>query len=285
MQTRNSFSKLSLAIIFSFIFVTISVAVPHKAFAQVRAGFVDTTIWFSNEPDVVGETTTISTLINNQDEKAIYGMVGFYDNDKLVGQKATTVEPNASKVVSVTWKVTAGSHSFVAKFENTKRGSESGTATRVTGSQSAPYRFSVAATVDKTTTDKATSPNSTTTDGTTTKTEQAVGDVKNAAESTFEKFDNFRDTTADSIAVKVTASAKAVEEIQKAKTENKTEGKVAGASVSKETSGSAMETPFAYLKLYFYKMAHFIFDHMYVFYGLIILVIILFVRYLIRAPR
>lgn len=32
---------------------------------------------FSNEPDVVGETTTISTLIINQDTKAVYGVVNF----------------------------------------------------------------------------------------------------------------------------------------------------------------------------------------------------------------
>lgn len=241
----------------------------HYAHAEASAGFIDTAIWFSNEPDTVDETVTISTLINNQDAKAIYGVVGFYDNNKLIGSKASTIDARASKVVAISWKVTAGSHSLVAKFENTRYSSEKGTATTVANSDTDPVRFSVMTAEEK----KAQSTNKTSTKtgtGTTeTEIKKTADDVKVAAEGAFGKFDAFRNSTAESLETKTSDAEK---DLTQAK------------SIPKEKQ-TALQTPFAYLKVLFYKAAHFIFGNIYVFYGLIFLIIILFVRYLIRAPR
>lgn len=247
-------------------------ALPLLARAEANAGFIDTSIWFSNEPDIVGETTTISTLINNQDAKAIYGMVGFYDNGKLITQKATTVDPRASKVVSISWKVTVGSHSMVAKFENTRYTNDKGTATIVSKSETSPYRFTVLTPEAKAVADAKGNTNGTSGSSaskTETEVKKTVDDAKNAAEGAFAKFDNFRTKTADTLSEKVTDSKKAIEDLKEIPKKEQT----------------FLQTPFAYLKLIFYKAAHFIFSSMYAFYGLIILIIILFVRYLIRAPR
>ncbi|MBP6926602.1 MAG: hypothetical protein KBB70_02810 [Candidatus Pacebacteria bacterium] len=257
-------SVATFAIVFSL---------PLLARAEANAGFIDTSIWFSNEPETVGESTTISTLINNQDAKAIYGMIGFYDNGKLITQKATTVDPRASKVVSITWKVTVGSHSMVAKFENTRYTNEKGTATVVSKSETAPYRFTVLTPEAKETADsKATANGTNGTPGSSaskTEVEKTVDDAKDAAEGAFAKFDNFRTKTAETLVGKVAGAQKSIEDIKEIPKKEQT----------------FLQTPFAYLKLLFFKAAHFIFSSMYAFYGLIILIIILFVRYLIRAPR
>ncbi|HRH31507.1 MAG TPA: hypothetical protein PK950_02470 [Candidatus Paceibacterota bacterium] len=282
---KKSFSALA---VYSTLFIFTLFALPLFAHAEANAGFVDKSIWFSNEPDTAGETTNISTLINNQDAKAIYGVVGFYDNGKLIAQKPTTVEANASKVVTISWKVTSGSHSMVVKFEDTKYTSDKGTATGIAKSETSPYRFSVAAPAE-TTADSKTTGKTTTTD---TKTglsgseasdtvEKAAGDVKDAAEGAFAKFDNFRSSTGKVLGEKAEAASKEVAALK----DNSDAGEKAGPAPANADSGSFLQTPFAYLKMIFFKIAHFIFSSIYAFYGLIVLIIILFVRYLIRAPR
>lgn len=248
---------------------------PLFAHAEANAGFVDTAIWFSNEPDVVGETTTISTLINNQDPKAVYGVVGFYDNGNVIAKKPTTVEPHASKVVSTTWKVTEGSHTILVKFEDTRYTNDKGAETIVTNSEAAPYRFNV--TADKTATEKTTTDTTVTT--ATTTAEKTVGQVKGAATSAIGSFDDFRAKTSVGLQEKATQASKEIEQI---KTES---AKPQSSTATKPTSDSFLKTPFAYLKMIFFKVAYFIFHSAYMFYGLIILIIILFIRYLIRAPR
>lgn len=74
-------------------------------------------------------------------------------------QKPTTVDAHSSKVVSTTWKVTEGSHTIIAKFEDTRYSSDKGTATIVANSEADPYRFNVTGATDATktpTTNKAT---------------------------------------------------------------------------------------------------------------------------------
>ncbi len=271
-MNRNIKINLVLILFLSIIF-------PTFVFAQVVAGFVDKPIWFSNEPDTVGETTNISTLINNQDSKAIYGVVGFYDNGSQIGEKTTTVSASASKVITISWKVSAGSHSIVVKFENTKSVSDKGVATKITNEQTSAYRFTVLTKEEATLkTDDAKSITTLASDPIKSSVGGAISGAKELAQNTFEAIDNFRDDTSVTLEKSVIVSEKEIEVINK----EKVDGKVAGASAKKE---SFLKTPLAILKQYFFKFAHFIFAQTWTFYGLIILIIILFVRYLIRAPR
>lgn len=253
--------------------------------AQVKAGFVENQIWFSNDPDTAGETTVISTLINNQDTKAVYGTVTFYDSNKSLGQKSATLEAHTSKVISISWKVTAGDHSIVAKFENTKEGSDKGAATTVSHSSTEAYKFSVAAPIqeppaEKTIAATLTQPTATTADSGKSDASKTVDEVKGAAETTFTKFDNFREDTAGALSEKADEASAQVDAIKK--------GQLAGVSKTnepKKESPSFLGTPFAYVKMLFYQLAYFIFSHKVVFYSLIIVIIIMFFRFLIRASR
>ena len=247
--------------------------------SEVSAGFVTEPIWFSNQPDIAGETTTISTLINNQDDKAIYGDVVFYDNAIVIGKKSVTVLARSAKVASVPWKVTAGSHSMVAKFENTKQLNDKGTSTDVSNNETNVYRFNVAS-AESTKIQSAPAGSSTSGDASVSASKsdatKTIAEAKNAAENAFSSFDNFRISTAITIGKSADSSTKEIEQIKATPTSN-------GSQATQKSS--FLKTPFAYLKMIFFKTAHFIFSNMYVFYGLIILIGILIIRYLIRAPR
>ncbi len=273
-------SFLIVRSILSIVLVCAVFVVPRLAHAEANAGFVDASIWFSNEPDGVGESTTISSLVNNQDTKAIYGIVSFYDNGTSVGSKVITVEAHASKVVTVPWKVTEGTHTLIVKFEKTRYINDKGTATIVLNAETSPYRFTVTAPVpnsnpnSKTTT---TAPANSKIDAKTSEIKNTVEDVatnvKDAATNTFAKFDAYRAETGKVLGVKAVAAVQNVDKVKKEQ------------AAAPKAQKSFVATPFAYLKMFILKIAHFIFSTVYTFYGLIVLSIILFVRYLIRAPR
>jgi hypothetical protein len=264
--------KLILVLIFSFI-------LPLTVFADVSTGFVEQSVWFSNEPDKVGETILISTLVNNQSDKAIFGTVAFYDEQSLLGKKTVTVEVHSAKVVSISWKVTKGNHSILAKFEDPKISNSEGQSVVVSNAITAPQVFEVIAPAPTPITTE-TKAESTVSDKNKTESDvsKTVDAAKDAAETTFEKLDDFRETTSLALASKAVVAADQIAQIKN----DAVKGKILGASTTKD---SILKTPFAYLKMFFYKLAHFIFSHKYVFYGLIILIIVLFFRYLIRAPR
>lgn len=286
--------KLYLLLTLSFVFL------PAIVMAENNTGFIDTAIWFSASPDTVGESITISTLVNNQEKKAIYGIISFYDNDKSLSKKTVTIAPNSSKVVSIDWKVESGSHSIVAKFEDTREVDDKGKSIQIANSETKPHKFTVIANSStNSNADSNSNPSSVSNDdkenspaGNSIISKEDVGktvdEAKKVTETTFGKIDDFRAETAVSLEKKAEESTKELEEIKLEHEKVKSEGKVAGAKTSKDDTTekeSFLKTPFAYLKMIFYKMAHYIFAQKFLFYGLIVLLIILFIRYIIRAPR
>jgi hypothetical protein len=260
-------------------------AAPH-AQAAANAGFIDTSIWFSNEPDTAGETVAVSTLINNQDPKAVYGLVGFYDNGKLLSRKTTTVEPHASKVVTINWKVTVGKHSMVAKFESTQVENDEGEEVEVVKNETEPITFTVKEAIPAKTDEKEKEVGA---DPNKSDIANTVDEAKSAATGAFGKVDEFREETAATYAEKAEAQQKSIADAKKAKDE-KIEGKVAGVSATNIQTGNKIKetlikTPFEYVKLYFFKFVQFVFAHKYIFYGLIILILFLIFRYMARSPR
>ncbi len=274
---------------------------PSFVSAQVNAGFIPAPIWFGNQTLIAEQTTTISTLVYNQGEKALYGAVGFYDNDKLLGKKTITVEARSSKVASITWKITVGDHAISAKFENVKQTNESGPKAEVENSTTDAYRFTVdplPATVVKTETKDTTTENATAASKTSTSTTKeggAVGTVKDTAQTAFESVDTFREKTAETLEKKVKAAeeeVKVIEPLPVSKPININDDQLQDETNDQNVNApkviskkSLVDTPFSYIKLYFYKLAHYIFDHKAAFYGLIILIFFMIIRHIVRAQR
>jgi hypothetical protein len=196
--------------------------------------------------------------------------VTFYDGDVVLGKKAGLISAQSSKEFSIDWKVTVGDHAIRAHIDNPKKGSTTGPAVTLSSVDTDAYRFTVLADLGIHPFDTPSTTDAKKDTSTDDKSAIVVG-----AQNTFDKIDGFRADTAKSIDKSVASAEKVLtEEVAPAK-----------ASSTATTAPSKMERPLTYVKLFFLKIFSFIFSHGVLFYGLIILIIILFIRYLIRAPR
>lgn len=270
-------------IISSLVFIFALVLIPNTTrAADTNAGFIPAPIWFSATDLKAGDSITIYSVIYNESAKNLSGAAGFYDGDTLLGTKTITVSAHSTREVSVAWKVTVGDHAIRARFENVKSGTGTGTPETVLYSETDPARFTIYPDLSSNpfaSKTETTTPAPTKTETTTTpsgKVEEAKGAIKDTAGTAFSSIDSWRTNIADSLA----------ESVKKATAELNKEGATTDPKSSTSTEKkSFVSTPFTYVKLFFMKIGSFIFSHGSVFYGLIVLIIILFVRYLIRAPR
>ncbi len=243
--------------------------------AESNAGFIPAPIWFSVDTLSVGITTKVSTLVYNSTSDAISMTVTFYDGDIVLGKKAAIVSAQSSKEFSIDWKVTVGDHAIRAHIENPRKGTAQGSALSLSSTDTDAYRFTVLADLGAHPFSPADSPLNETTPA--SNPASAVEEDKKAvivgATTAFNQFDDFRVSTAKGIQTSLAAAEKIVAQDPKT------------ASQGGEVKSTGTERPFAYVKLFFLRILSFIFGNAALFYGLIILIIILFVRYLIRAPR
>lgn len=252
-----------------FLVVTFMCTALGVSAAGTNAGFIPAPIWFSSESLSANTTTKVSTLVYNSTTDALSLTVTFYDGDVVLGKKAGIISAQSSKEFSIDWKVTVGDHAIRAHIDNPKKGSTTGPLVTLTSVETDAYRFTVLA-------DLGIHPFETATTKTDTKkdpTDQPAIIV--GAQNTFDKIDSFREDTEKSITKGIAAAEKVLAE----------EAKPAKAGSTTAEAPSKMERPLTYIKLFFLKLFSFIFSHGVVLYGLIILIVILFVRYLIRAPR
>lgn len=263
----------------TFVFLAIFSFIPRVSQAATNAGFIPAPIWFSLDTLSAGTTTKVSTLVYNSSSDAISMTVTFYDGDVVLGSKAAIVSAQSSKEFTIDWKVTVGDHAIRAHIGNPRKGTAQGAAVTIANTDTDAYRFSVLADLGIHPFTTGTTPSSTTTTaGTTTTTTPPAKNTPNSpqkaiiagTQDTFNKFDGFRSGTAVELAKNVTVAEQVLKDAQ------------AG---TPKADGSKPSTPFAYVKLFFLRIFSFIFGNTAMFYGLIVLIIILFVRYLIRAPR
>ncbi len=106
-------------IIFFILILTISVS--HRALAISvfsNGGIIPSTIWYSKEPLVEGDTVKIHTVVYNNEPQNLYGTVFFMDGEVLLGKKDFKALPDTISDVSIDWLVTAGNHAISANIEN-----------------------------------------------------------------------------------------------------------------------------------------------------------------------
>lgn len=92
-----------------------------------QVGFPETSLWYSNDDFVVGNTITIYTLVVNSESSQISGTVQFFDRDTLLGEKKVVINKNDTAVVSLQWKVSEGEHQFSAQFSQVTLSEGNGT--------------------------------------------------------------------------------------------------------------------------------------------------------------
>lgn len=93
----------------------------YKIYAQTsNAGFVPGNIWYSVDPFKEGDKIKIYTLIFNPDTRELSGTVIFFDNSIFLGKKDFIAPGKEVKDVSIDWTVMVGDHKIFAKIENAK---------------------------------------------------------------------------------------------------------------------------------------------------------------------
>ena len=94
---------------------------PIKTSAQIASGgFVRGSIWYSVDPFSEGDKIKIYTVIFNPDERELSGTVIFFDNSVFLGKKDFTAPAKGVKDIFVEWTVTAGEHKIFGKIESAK---------------------------------------------------------------------------------------------------------------------------------------------------------------------
>lgn len=105
-----------------------------------RTGFVDGSVWFSQEELSPKEKVTVYTAVFNGEAHMLTATIHFFDDDILLAEKDIYVAPNETKTVSITWTVGLGSHRVFAKIVGAEVSDESVIPERL---ETDPLRFTV----------------------------------------------------------------------------------------------------------------------------------------------
>jgi hypothetical protein len=106
---------------FLVILLLVITLVPSLSFAQTTSdiGFISSNIWYSKDKLEEGDMVKVYTSVWNGSKSQFEGNVIFYDKTVVLGNKKILVGPENVGVTSIDWKVTAGDHAISAKISNT----------------------------------------------------------------------------------------------------------------------------------------------------------------------
>ena len=105
-------------------FTYISVAVLLSMFplfsnaSSIPAGFASHPIWLSKQSAGDGDSVRIFTVAYNSATSSITGTVHYLVDGKDIGTSNVSLNAGETKVQSLAWRATAGSHTLQAAFEN-----------------------------------------------------------------------------------------------------------------------------------------------------------------------
>ena len=235
-------------------------------------GFIPDNIWFSKDPPTEGDTVKIYTLVFNNGKNALFGTVEFYDKNVILGKKEFLSPAGGIKDVSVNWEVMAGDHTLSAKILNPNFILSDG--------KKKPAQLKQNDTGERLVfVPKKIFPSST-----------ADGGKAGLTETISEKLDEVGEAVSGFPVVKniesirINESERLVENkknLQDNLTAEKNSPDKAELSKGKKNEVS-IQRPLKYVKLFFLKLFHFVFSHPVVFYGLLILIIFLILRFIWR---
>ena len=100
-----------------YIVLSLAFLIPCGLVFADTTGFAEGSVWVSHTPIVEGETVLIHAALTNGSDTKLTGTVVFKDNSKAIGSIPFTLESGEARIVSLSWKATAGSHSLTASIE------------------------------------------------------------------------------------------------------------------------------------------------------------------------
>lgn len=279
----NSTKFFPLVIFFLAVFLSNAGSVFAQDSSLSNTGFIQENIWYSKEPLVDGASVQIHTIIFNSRIEPLSGTVQFFDNEILLGKKDFSVAGGAVKDMSIDWRVTAGNHAIHAEILNSKITTADGKIESILLEQNKTG-------TSKRTVAKKIVPENKSADISGSSSDQILNAIDTAGAFIQEK-------TPDVVAKPVEAAARAVDgwrdetgktlENKKieAQKQIKEDGKITGTieigndGAKITPSESALEKPFNYVKLFFFKLASYVFNHKILFYPLSGLLIFWLLRF------
>lgn len=284
--------KIFLILLFAFLF----------AFSvDASTGFIPGQIWYSSEEFKEGKTINIYTVVWNGEEKTIDMKVDFYDSNTLLGTRDISISPNSTKQVSISWRITPGSHTIFAKITSSAIGG-SNTSVSLKNSETDRDSFFVPVTIVTSSGDEVTSGDiiENQIDKASAKIIDSVpSSVSEPVLNIFSSVEEFRENSSSKINEAKENSKKNIE-IFKQENSNNTENKEASlqdlnkkdGDVEKEENNNklnlnkdSVKKPLEYVKFFLFSFISFIFSNKIVFYLLIIFLIFLIARFIYRKIR
>ena len=288
MQRR--FSK----ILFFTVFVVLTIfRVPT---ASANTGFLGGPMWISPEVPQDGELVSLSALFHNAEPNSLSGDVLFYDSNVLLGKKSITIPSGGVSTATVSFRISAGDHSFSATAGNLSESLSDGkTEPFVLSPQTVQLpNISVSPKAGN-------SLNASVVSGTTnlvtnnifpqnpmanvaSKVNELQGNVissipdsvANPVTNTATALDSWRTNNANSFANQTKAASISIDKTKElASTEQKKFGKAS-------FSTNFVDKPFAYVKLFVFELLSFIWSHAIIFYGLLVLILYAILRFVYK---
>lgn len=265
-----------------------------KTYAQSsNAGFVPGNIWYSVDPFEEGDKIKIYTLIFNPDIRELSGTVVFFDNNVFLNKKDFIVGAKGVKDISIDWTATVGDHNILGKIENAKFLVSKGIyedvylAENETSKSSRTVNKKVIVIVADTT-------------NTDTNANSIISNVNTVGSESIKNIEKtIIENTPDFIAKPIVLGASTVENFRqdagsasenkkvdiqsqiKALDINKNDNtKITSNSKNTNTGANEFLKPFKYVELFFFTFLSFIFNNKFIFYGILIIIVFLIMRYI-----
>lgn len=271
---------------FIFIFVALSIISPFPIFASdaENSGFIPGQIWYSKDVLVEGDTVNIHTAVWNGGKSSISVKVEFYDKNVILGSRDITLTPSELKDVFVPWKVTVGDHVISAKIISSQQ-TVSGVKEKIILSRNSTSNdkqfVPVVIKNEKGEPIKETNKIQTQLENTGAKiTEILPESVNDSISNSFTVVEGFREKSSVDLAQIRDDTKKELEIIK-----NTEEKPILDKMTEKTNIVDATKEPVTYIKLFLFTILTLIFTNKILFYGLLILIIFLVLRFIYRRIR
>lgn len=254
-----------------------------NAATDTTTGFIPGQIWYSSEPLVEGETVKVYTAVWNGDDKPLQARVEFYDKSVILGTRDVVVEKSSLEDVSISWKVTSGDHTISAKITSSTVAS-GGKNEKVVLDRDATSASSVFVPVAV---KDADGKPASSTDALKSQVARAKDDIKSIIPESISSPIEHSFNSVDAMRAKVDTDI----DIAKSNTKKEIDSYNAKALEKNETSKinskplDSTEKPIAYIKLFLISIVGFIFGSKIVFYGLILFLTFIILRWIYNKIR
>ncbi|OGI63295.1 hypothetical protein A2818_01560 [Candidatus Nomurabacteria bacterium RIFCSPHIGHO2_01_FULL_40_12] len=264
-------------IIVILVFLLLPTYVAHAQ--SSNAGFVPGNIWYSLDPFEENDKIQIYTVLFNPDQREFSGTVIFFDKTTFLGKKDFAIGAREVKDMFIDWTVTAGDHTIFAKIENAKFLISAGKYEDVylLGNQTEESKRTVAKKIiSKTVAEDDINKNSI-----------SVIDNVNAISS--KSIENIKkvigENTPEFLVEPIISTAIATENFRSDMDQTLENKKETIQNQIKTLESNKTETnkflkPFKYVESFFFALLSFIFNSKIIFYGSLVIIIFLILRYI-----